>query len=338
MLSRVADSLFWLARYVERAENLARMTEVARRDALEDASSEGHDAIWKPVIHATCLGEELTKKQRKSLQEDPAYYVTLDPLNDKSIAACISLARENARGVRDQLSEEMWLELNTIHLYLKSAEAKLTYEESPEVLFRKIIRFSIIYQGLNQSTILHDIGWQFARLGKYLERADKTSRMLDTLTFGPTDLDTKAKGSFSVLRSCSGFTAFRSEYRNNDSLRNVASFLLFSHHFPRSVRFCFQRIEQTLLEISGTKQGAFSNEAERLTGETLALLNFSHLDEFMSPDLHWAIDRVQKKMNEIGQKLFEQYVKLPSEIQEVVRTEEVFRETLQQQQRSRLQI
>jgi uncharacterized alpha-E superfamily protein len=329
MLSRVADSLYWLGRYVERAENLARMVEVTRQEELESFHKD-KESIWKPVIYATVLDARLSKEQQKELSSDTAYYIALSPLNPTSIASCIASARENARTVRDQISEEMWLELNSIHPYLASPGAQEAYRSAPEALFRRIIRFSIIFQGLSQSTIRQDEGWYFSRLGRFVERADKTSRILDTLTFAggtPTQAALLA-----VLRSCSAFTAFRAQYRTNISLRNVAAFLFFSADFPRSIRFCFQRIESTLRSISGTPLGDFSNEAERHAGQALASVNFALIDQVLKSGLHEAIDEVQRRLNEIGQEIFEQYVLLPSEIREAVRTEGLQSSRLQQQQ------
>lgn len=330
MLSRVADSLYWLGRYVERAENLARMVEVTRQEALESFNQSADRNVWQPVIYATVLDEDLSEEQKAARDEDTAYYIVLSPLNPTSIAACIASARENARTVRDQLSEEMWLELNAIHLFLSSEKAHERYRANPESLFRQIIRFSIIFQGLSQSTIRHDEGWHFARLGRFIERADKTSRILDTLTFdgdkpSPTAL-------LAVLRSCSAFTAYRAKYRNNVSLKKVASFLFFSPDFPRSIRFCLGRIDATLLDISGTRQGTFSNEAERLAGRALAMANFTQIEQLIKDGLHDEIDRFQRRLNEISQSIFEEYVLLPSEIREAIRTEGFQSGASQQQQ------
>lgn len=319
MLSRVADSLYWLGRYVERAENLARMVEVTRQDALETFNRKTKDTIWKPVIYATSIDFELKDEQKAALDQDTAYYIALHPLNPRSIAACIASARENARSVRDQLSQEMWLELNGIHLFLSSKAAHDKFRNNPEALFRQIIRFSIIFQGLSQSTIRHDEGWHFARLGRFIERADKTSRILDTLTFKGEK--PSVFSLLAVLRSCSAFTAFRAQYRTDTSLRNVAAFLFFSPDFPRSIRFCLRRINDTLLEISGTSQGTFSNEAERITGSALALVNFTEIDQLLEDGLHEGIDDLQGKLNDIGQNIFETYVLIPSEIRNAIRTE-----------------
>ena len=225
----------------------------------------------------------------------------------------------------------MWLELNAIHLFLSSPAAHEKFRNSPESLFRQIIRFSIIFQGLSQSTIRHDEGWHFSRLGRFIERADKTSRILDTLTFSGS----KKPSVFSllaVLRSCSAFTAFRAQYRNDTSLKNVTAFLFFSPDFPRSIRFCLRRINDTLLEISGTQQGTFSNEAERITGSALATVNFTQVNQLLADGLHEGIDDLQLKLNDIGQHIFETYVLLPSAIREAVRTEGLQSGSFQSQQ------
>lgn len=334
MLSRVADSLYWLSRYIERAENLARLIDVTRRDSLEVRGTASEDATWRPILYAADLEEAYDIAAESSDNEsDVGYFITLSASNPDSIRRCIAFARENARVVRDQISEEMWVELNGIHLYLKSPQAEQDYQHDPERLFRKIIRFSVVFQGLTESTILHDEGWQFARLGQFIERADKTSRILDTLTF--TKDEPERSELHSVLRACSGFAAFRKEYVDGATFLNVASFLLFSQAFPRSVRFCLRRLDETLHSISGVAPGAFSNEAERLTGSALAHINFSSLDDVWKRGLHESIDDLQVRLNDIGQQLFETYVHLPFEIRNVTRTEGIpldWRHQQQQQQ------
>jgi len=331
MLSRVADSLYWLSRYIERSENLARLADVTRRDSLETRGANSSNAIWRPILYAANLEEEYEDAGSDDERNaDVGYFVTLSAANPDSIRRCIALARENARVVRDQISEEMWVELNTIHLYLKSSAAENDYLQDPERLYRKIIRFSVVFQGLTESTILHDEGWQFSRLGQFIERTDKTSRILDTLTF--TSDEPERAELLSVLRACSSFAAFRKEFVDGVSFQNVASFLLFSQAFPRSVRFCLRRLDETLHAISGVAPGAFSNEAERLTGSALAQINFSSVDEVWSRGLHESIDDLQLRLNNIGQQIYETYVHLPFEIRSVTRTEGVPMDWRQQQQ------
>lgn len=322
MLSRVADSLYWLSRYLERAENLARLVDVNRHDALETGASADNGntspgSHWQPLIHAT--GTEEAFALARELEGDSlevANFITFSKHNPDSIRQCIATARENARMVRDQISEEMWLELNRIHLFMQSSRAELQWQRQPESLYRDVIKFSLLFQGLTDATIEHSEGWQFAHLGKFIERADKTSRILDILTHidspGRTELS-------SVLRSCSGFSGFRAEFRGDVTLRNVTHMMLLSGSFPRSVRFCLSRIDQILHAISGAPVGTYSNEAERLTGSTLARFNFSAAENILRSGLHAYIDDLQTQLNDIGQRVFETYVLLPQEIGNVSR-------------------
>jgi uncharacterized alpha-E superfamily protein len=312
MLSRVADSLYWLVRYVERAENLARLVDVNAYDALEAGHVENDD-IWRPVLTATCAEEAYFRARENSGGElDVLYFVTLAAGNPDSIRQCIAQARETARMVRDQISEEMWLELNSFHLFMQSSGAERLWRTEPDALLRKVVKFCLLFEGLVEATLLHDEGWQFIQIGKLLERADKTSRVLDMLS-GVEVPDRSKLGS--ALRSCSGLSAFRSEYRGDITLPNVVSFLLFSQSFPRSIRFCLRQLDGVLHGLSGMPAGTFSNEAERLTGSVLAQLNFSSLDSVWAAGLHQYVDALQVQFNSIGQQVFETYVLLPSEIQ-----------------------
>lgn len=323
MLSRVAESLFWLSRYIERAENLARLVNVNRQHLL-DSHRQGQinatDA-WRPVLLATCADAAYDAILKDSdSPPDVGRFITLENRYPDSIRQCIALARENARMVRDQISEEMWLELNAIHLLLQSHEAEALWISDAQEFYNRIIDFSLLFQGLTDATIVHDEGWQFVQLGKFLERADKTSRILDILTFWHNP---DRYHCTTVLSSCSAFSAFRAEFRGEATLQNVAAFLLFSQAFPRSVRSCLRHVDQALHAISGVPTGTFSNEAERLTGSLLARINFSGVDEVFQRGLHVYIDELQQHLNDIGERLYETYVLLPSALRNVTRSDGV---------------
>ena len=211
--------------------------------------------VPRESVHPSEIG---VRKIGKTLLFDESF--------SNSILSCISLAKENARMVRDQLSEELWLELNNIYLFFRNGDALDLYNQGSDLLLDRITRFSLVFQGLADATIPHGEGWRFLSLGKYLERADQTSRMLDTLNLRlkePSRADL-----MSVLRCCIALSAFRQQFRGHLSLQNVASFLLFSEDFPRSIRFCIRAIDYSLHAISGVPTGTFSNEAEKLTGST----------------------------------------------------------------------
>ncbi len=313
MLSRVANSLYWLSRYLERAENLTRLVDVNRYDALDTISSaKDDDSTWRPLLHATGSQEayETAKAEAKD-DIDVSWFITFSTSTQDSIRQCIAQARENARMVRDQISEEMWLELNSFHLFMQSKEAETLWEDRPESFYRRTIKACMLFSGLINATVLHDEGWHFMEAGRYLERADKTTRVLDMLAYETAPDRGKLA---SALRSCSALSAFRAENPGEITLDNVMSFLLFSSAFPRSVRFCLREIDLQLHAISGTQSGTFSNEAERINGSALAQLNFSSIQNVLAVGYHAYIDELQTQFNRTGRQIFETYILLPQEI------------------------
>ena len=308
MLSRVADTLYWMSRFVERAEGVARLVEIHRDTDLESDTRRGDAGYWHPTLLAMCAQEQFDEDELK----EPDAFLLFSGQWNNSVFNSINSARENARMVRDQLSEEIWVELNTLYHFINSKEAMLEYRNDEPSFFRRVIRFSLVFQGLSDATIHHDEGWRFMSLGKYLERADLTSRVLDTLTF--LDSEPSRLDLIRALRSCSAFSAYRKRYRGALTMHNVADFLLFSQDFPRSIRFSIRGVDAQLHKISGVPSGNFSNEAERLTGSALAQVNFSNIDSMIRNGLHTSIDELQKKLTEVGQSIFETYVLLPFEI------------------------
>ena len=335
MLSRVANSLYWLSRYLERAENLARLVEVNRYDSLDSrvfsAGHNGPEHIWQPLLYATCQESSYAQASRQNPELDVLWFITFSHENNDSIRQCVAHARENARMVRDQISEEIWRELNRFHLFIGSRKAVQQWQDQPQSLYRKIVESCLLLSGLINATILHDEGWHFIQVGKFLERADKTTRVLDMLAYQGNPHRTKLA---SALKSCSAFNAFQAQYRSGFTLENTMRFLLFSRSFPRSVRFCIHQLDEQLHAISGTPVGSYKNEAERLTGHSLAQLNFSNIDSVLQAGYHPYIDALQSQFNDIGQQVFEAYILLPQEIRNL-RPEEL--QSLQRQQQQQQQ-
>ena len=330
MLSRVANSLYWVSRYLERAENLARMVEVNRYDSLDNGvtdTTEKND--WEPLLYATCLQAIHAEATSGSKETDVGRFITFSEKNNDSIRQCVAHARENARMVRDQISEEFWRELNRFHLFVASADAISLWTEQPESFYRKIIEHCMLLTGLLNTTISHDEGWHFMQLGKSLERADKTTRVLDMLAYQREPHRTRLA---SALRSCSALSAFKSDSRNSITLENIMSFLLFSASFPRSVRFCIRQLDKHLHAISESSSGSFTNEAERLAGSLLAQVNFSSIDNVLQEGYHTYIDTLQNRFNQIGQQIFETYILLPSEIRSIKQDNSSIQWQFQQQQ------
>ena len=314
MLSRVVSSLYWMSRYVERAENTARLVDVNLQLML-DASNLDDSAIagyWAPILESTGDQELFAKLYPKLSGHTATEFLVFQLENANSILSSITQARENARTVRDQITSELWEELNRLYLFLNSPRARDMWRQSPFEFFQEIKTSSLLLQGLTAATVMRNEGWYFTQVGRYLERADKTSRILDvrhaTLVPGYVATQTDALGWSAVLFSCSAWDGYKALHGGQVEPRLVAEFLLFSEDFPRSVRFCVQQLNTALRHISGVAEGSFSNDAERHCGRLLAELQFSTADEVLAHGLHDYIDAIQSKLNTIGEAMFQTYI------------------------------
>src|SRR5215210_114547 len=181
MLSRVADSLYWLSRYIERAENTARILDVNLQVTLDSdhRSSDEERADWEPII-ATLEDQKLFHSLYAVVNaEAVCEFVTSAKENPGSILSCVTRARENARTVREYISSEMWERINSLYLWLNSADARQLFEGSAIDFYRRVVDYSHQFHGTTNATLTHGEGWNFLQVGKYIERADSSSRILD---------------------------------------------------------------------------------------------------------------------------------------------------------------
>src|SRR5215475_12980341 len=181
MLSRVANSLYWMSRYLERAENIARIVDVNLQllldfRNLDDQTLAGH---WTPIVQSTGDEQTFFALHAKATGQAVTQFLVFQPENPNSVVSSMAQARENARMVRDQITVELWEELNRLYLFLKSASGREMWKRSPSEFLQEVKACSLHLQGLTDATVVHNEGWQFMQVGKYIERADKTTRMLD---------------------------------------------------------------------------------------------------------------------------------------------------------------
>ncbi len=315
MLSRVADALYWLSRYVERAENNARMLDVNLQlmlDAqmLNNVSSHQH---WESIIFSledTKLFQELYPDLTGDAVVD---FVTFAPRNPNSILSCFSIARENARTVREQISAEMWEQLNRMYLRFRSGEAEKLFHSSSYEFFKWVLEGCQLFQGIADATMAHDDGWDFIQMGKFLERADRTSRILDIKYHILLPHGEEVGGNVdtiqwqAVLRSCSALEPYRKHYQGTVRPWKVAEFLIKDPDFPRSIRFCADFLDYSLHQITGAERADFSYrvEAERLSGKLLADLSFVTISEIFDFGLHEYMDAIQLRLTEVSEAIYE---------------------------------
>ena len=303
MLSRVADSIHWTSRYVERAENLARFVDVTFNLILDLPSSD--DGQWLPLVNTTGDNKYFAERYGTPTRENVVRFLSFDTDYSNSVYSCIRMARENARTVRETISSEMWEHLNNFYHMVKDASRQPGVLYSPQEFFQEVKLASHLFNGITDGTMSHGEGWQFARLGRKLERADKTSRLLDVKYFLllPTvrDIGTPTDDLqwSSLLRSVSGFEMFRKRYGQITPER-VVGFLLLDRLFPRAVMQCIDSANAALHAISGSPENTFWNPAEKRLGQLRSELAYLDVREILSQGLHEFLDSLQVKINAVG--------------------------------------
>ena len=304
MLSRVANSVYWMSRYIERAENVARFISV-NLNLLLDIPLEAQ-LQWTPMVSITGDKDFYEQNYPDYSQENVVRFLTFDRGYSNSIISCLHAARENARSVREIISSEMWEQLNRFYIELKEAEHSGFATNDPHKFFLMIKMRGHMFSGLLYSTMSHGEAWHFARMGLMAERADKVSRILDVKYFmllprpdyvgSPYDNIQWA----AVLKSASAHDMYRKKF-HRISPKNVADFLIFDAAFPRSIRHCVASAFDSLHQITGSPYGSASNLAEKYLGRLVADLNYSDIDEVMSGGMHEYLDSLQSRLNEVGE-------------------------------------
>ena len=301
LLSRVADSVYWIARYIERAENVARFIGVNLNLQLDLPLAPAQQ--WQPLIDTS--GDAAVFKDRfgSATQAKVIEYLAYDLENSNSIASCLRFARENARSVRETISSEMWAQVNGMYLQIQTQRSLPEPERMLDV-FREIRMGCHLFQGITDATMTHNEAWHFMRMARKLERADKTSRLLDVKYFmllpSLADVGTPYDDIHwsAVLKSVSGFEMYRKKY-GRITPADVVEFLVMDHEFPRAVRFCIKSASDSLHAITRTPAGAFRYRSEQLMGRLRAELDFASVESVIRGGLHEYLDGLQMKMNEI---------------------------------------
>jgi uncharacterized alpha-E superfamily protein len=292
-----------MSRYVERAENVARFIEVNFQLTLDAPAS--MDQQWLPLVNTSGDHEDFAKRYGSPSQENVLRFLLTDAENPNSILACLRAARESARTVREIISSEMWLHLNKFYLLMNSAAADTRSLESPQELLGEVKLASQLFTGITDATMTHGEAWHFSRLARMLERADKTSRILDVKYFillrSADDVGTPIDDIqwAAVLRSASAYEMYRKRH-GRISPRGVVEFLLLDREFPRAIQFCLLAARDSLHSISGTPLGTFRYPPEKLLGQLCSDLSFADLEEIISYGLHEYLDELQTKMNHLG--------------------------------------
>jgi uncharacterized alpha-E superfamily protein len=309
MLSRVANSVYWMNRYIERAENVARFIDVNLNLTLDLGDSMKEQ--WGPLVDTTGDRAAFEKKYGQPAHESVWEFLTFDKDNANSIVACLRSARENARSIREIIPSEMWEELNKAYLLVRGTDMA-TALDHPHGFLGQIKVSSQLLLGMTDSAMSRGEAWHFAQLGRLLERADKTSRILDVKYFillpssaevgTPLDLIQWS----ALLKSASAFQMYHRS-RGRISPSQVADFLILDREFPRAMHFCLIHAEKSLRAITGSPRGAGQTPAEQQLSLLGSQFDFAYIDDIIEEGLHEFVDRFQTRLNLVDDAVYQTF-------------------------------
>ena len=305
MLSRVADSLYWMSRYIERAEHTARVMAVKLESMIEQ-TPEDASASWMRVVEAL-QGENARHPQ-------DAFVITkalaFDRESDSSLITSLSMARDNARQVREALSNEVWESLNRLYLRLSPVTMDSIWVHTPARLFREALEEMNALEGVTYSTLSHGEGWYFLELGRHIERVQQLGRLLD-IHFSAAQDGSGVPKYFDwlvLLKFCSAFEPYTKLYTASIRPQKIAEFLLFDSEFPHSIRFSVDRLTDALARVAPGAPPARRAAVERLAGRLKASVDFGQIDELMSGGIAAFLADITRQCEKIHETLYASYI------------------------------
>jgi uncharacterized alpha-E superfamily protein len=311
MLSRVADSLYWMSRYLERAEHTARLVNVYINASLDHT----------PGISEHVRRDWLLRSLRFPDDLDGAHFddytlmhiLTFDAGCDPSIISNLRASRENARQVREQLSSEMWTQLNRLYLEVRNSDIRRVWQQ-PQAFFNMVKDGSHLFQGLTDATMNHHQGWHFIQAGRYIERVLATTTLLDVHLGKFNAARPRLAGGEAyfewlvLLKSATAFEAYSKVYHADLRPEWIAEFLLFNPHCPRSVRFSVEHLLTSLEAIAEDTMTYRNKRLNRLAGKLKAALNYDDIGEVLSGDLCTYLDDIKHQARQIHEALYHTYI------------------------------
>jgi len=307
MLSRTADHLFWMARYMERAENTARMLDVNYQTSLLPQSADTAEQGWRGLLSISELTHSFAKAYDEVTARNVMDFMVRDEKNPSSIVACVHAARENARAVRGALTTEVWETQNQTWLEFDRMLRGDSFERDPSSLFEWVKFRSHLSRGVTLGTMLQDDSLNFLRVGTFLERADNTARLLDVKFhalsgeyFGADNVKESQEVDFyhwsAILRSVSGFEVYRKVYRNVIRPERVAELLILRPDMPRSLAACMTGVMHNLERVANQQSG----ETLRRAGRLRADLQYASIDEILATGLHAYLTQFLDRVGDLG--------------------------------------
>ncbi len=307
MLARVADSLYWIGRYLERAEHLSRLSDVMLNATLDHSDA----AAQASFIALSAVGDP--EQARAGTPYEAALALVLDRNDPNSVVMSLARARENARQVRDQITTETWERINLLYLKVTAPDVADIFATGSSAFLHDIIADLHLFRGATDGTMSHGEGWRFLMLGTYLERAQLIARLLE-VCFGDDAENIDHIALMSLLRMACALEPYLRVYTAEIEPRFILEFLMFNEDFPRSIRFSTGRIESHLLGVTRHLETAGRVAPERLAGRLNARLQYADLEELARTGASALLDTVIDECADIHEAIYENYVAYPLEL------------------------
>jgi uncharacterized alpha-E superfamily protein len=314
MLSRVADHLYWMSRYLERGEHTMRLLTVNLNMMLDQKPVE-REQRWGKLLDSlnVAMPDDLPLDEYHVIE-----LLTFDMENSNSIMSCVAAARENARHVRELISSEMWEHLNSLYLQVRAADVSAVCRDDPYSFMRDVYVGFLVIQGVTDSTMNHGEGWDFIQAGRYIERANATAHLLDVhnsvlVTPEPEEMVERYLDWVGLLKSCTAFEAYVKIYSADVHPRRLLEFLLLNEQFPHSVSFAIGQLETALTAIADATEKRKGIRVNRLAGRLRAMLGYTSVEEIMDGSLRGYLSDVKLQCAQLHNAIHDTYIVYPIE-------------------------
>lgn len=308
MLARVAEAMFWMSRYVERAEHIARLVLVNSNMLMDlgELAPRMQDEQWMAIFKILRLDHYIESLDIFGNHVGQRVYrlMSFDNTNKNSLLSCLTRARENARSIRENISVEMWETLNTLYWSLLSEDAQLRLDENPQQIFQSVIMGSLLFQGVSDQTLPHGQAWEFVQLAKYLERIDMTCRIIEVkfdVMHSPEPLWESTLRNIqwmAVLRSCASIEAYRRRHVGDLDPTKLAAFLILDDESPRTVRYSVRKAQEAIAGIAAKIHPQEIDAAERILGRLNAQLEYAEMHSLSGANLKEFLGSIQDNVAE----------------------------------------
>lgn len=314
MLSRVANSVYWLSRLMERAENVARFIDVNYSLTLGYGNAFADQ--WEPLVYTSGDHDLFKKNYDSATRDNVLQFLAFDRDNPNSIISCVIAGRENARTIRETITSTMWEHVNRFYLMVEAASGDRRTLQDPTSFCDTVKNASHALVGATYTTMSHGEAWHFLRLGRLLERSDKISRIADVQYYLLLPKAEVIGGSLDIvrwsalLRSNSALEMYR-RIHGAITPNNVAQFLILNRDFPRSIRYCLIGSQQSISEITGSRPGTFRLRTEQLIGRLSSEFDYMKIEEIIEQGMHEFIDDFQTRINSVGKAIHDDFFTMP---------------------------